>query len=365
MKGNRVLAAVSAAQLASGLGGMALGIRRRHAFDIPFWQGRQSAVGRDRVLMGTALSAPVVMLAAPGMGNSGPVPAAGYHSGTHAGRPGRRDAADNAILETDRADIMSALMVARECCRPDDVPQCRLFIRAVGALVRFLGFRNALNERITWAKSALEVAKVLGDNEAIAELCASAIAWPLLQLGNYSEAEYYCLEGIRAAQLCSDPRVAARWAGNAARSLSGIARDADDGPKARHWATEAADYGDRCEDETLIRGAKLDFGYAALLLGNFEEAEHLFSTLLEQEECGDDDERIGNRSSDVALALMNRALRSTVGSERARLCSEARGYLERSKRLSEKIKHVVLLGECEISLATWPGSRAKMASIGA
>jgi hypothetical protein len=262
------------------------------------------------------------------------------------------DAADNAILETDRADIMSALMVARERCRPGDVPQCRLFVRAVEALVRFLGFRNALNERVTWAKSALEVAKVLGDNEAIAELCASAIAWPLLQLGNYSEAEYYCLEGIRAAQLCSDPRVAARWAGNAARSLSGIARDADDGPKSRHWATEAADYGERCEDETLIRGAKLDFGYAALLLGNFEEAEHLFSTLLEQEECGDDDERIGNRSNDVALALMNRALRSTVGSERARLCSEARAYLERSKRLGEKIKHVVLLGECEIALAT-------------
>jgi hypothetical protein len=64
MKGNRVLAVVSAAQLASGLGGMVLGIRRRHAFDIPFWQGHQSTVGRDSVLMGTALSAPVVMLAA-------------------------------------------------------------------------------------------------------------------------------------------------------------------------------------------------------------------------------------------------------------------------------------------------------------
>lgn len=64
MKGNRLLAVVSAAQLASGLGGMALGIRRRHAFDIPFWQGQQSTVGRDSVLMGTALSAPVVMLTA-------------------------------------------------------------------------------------------------------------------------------------------------------------------------------------------------------------------------------------------------------------------------------------------------------------
>ena len=63
MKGNRVLAMVSTAQLASGLAGMALGIRRRHACDIPFWRGQPSAVGRDCVAMGTALSAPVVMLA--------------------------------------------------------------------------------------------------------------------------------------------------------------------------------------------------------------------------------------------------------------------------------------------------------------
>lgn len=63
---NRVLATVSAAQLASGLGGMALAIRRRHAFDVPFWRGQPSAVGRDCVLLGTALSAPVVMLAAQG-----------------------------------------------------------------------------------------------------------------------------------------------------------------------------------------------------------------------------------------------------------------------------------------------------------
>jgi hypothetical protein len=64
MKGNRVLAVVSAAQLASGLGGMALAIRRRHAFDIPFWKGQPSTVARDSVLVGTALSAPLVMLAA-------------------------------------------------------------------------------------------------------------------------------------------------------------------------------------------------------------------------------------------------------------------------------------------------------------
>ncbi len=262
------------------------------------------------------------------------------------------NAADNAALEADRDDIMSALAVARECCQADDVEQRWLFLRAVAALARFLGFRNALNERVAWGKSALEVAELLEDNPAIAELCASAIAWPLLQLGNYAEAEHYCLEGLKAAQRCSDPRVAARWAGNAARSLCGIARDADDGPKAQHWARQAAIYARRCEDETLIRGAQLDFGYAALLLGNFEVADHLFATLLELEERGNDEERIGNRSNDVALAIMNRALRSDVAADRTRLRDQARAHVERSQWLAEKIRHAVLLGECDFSAAT-------------
>ena len=63
-EGKPVLALVSAAQLASGLGGMALAIRRHHAFDIPFWRGQPSTIGRDCALTGTALSAPVVMLTA-------------------------------------------------------------------------------------------------------------------------------------------------------------------------------------------------------------------------------------------------------------------------------------------------------------
>ena len=62
MKANRLLAAVSAVQLGAGLGGMALAIRRCRAFDIPGWRGQQSAVGRDSLLMGTALSAPAAML---------------------------------------------------------------------------------------------------------------------------------------------------------------------------------------------------------------------------------------------------------------------------------------------------------------
>jgi hypothetical protein len=64
MKDSQFLAAVSAAQLAVGLSGTALAIRRRRAFDIPLWRGQESAVGRDSLLMGTALSAPAVMLGA-------------------------------------------------------------------------------------------------------------------------------------------------------------------------------------------------------------------------------------------------------------------------------------------------------------
>src|SRR5262249_8555315 len=59
-----VLVVVSAAELATGIGGVALALRRRHAFDLPFWHGRESAVGHDSLLMGTALSAPAVMLGA-------------------------------------------------------------------------------------------------------------------------------------------------------------------------------------------------------------------------------------------------------------------------------------------------------------
>jgi hypothetical protein len=64
MKASRLLAAVSALQLGAGLGGMALAVRRRRAFDIPGWRGQQSTVGRDSLLMGTALSAPAAMLVA-------------------------------------------------------------------------------------------------------------------------------------------------------------------------------------------------------------------------------------------------------------------------------------------------------------
>ena len=55
---------VSLAQLACGVMGMALAIRRGHAYDVSFMKGTPQAVRKDSIFLGTALSAPVTMLAA-------------------------------------------------------------------------------------------------------------------------------------------------------------------------------------------------------------------------------------------------------------------------------------------------------------
>jgi hypothetical protein len=46
---------------------MAVALKRRHAYDVPLLRGRPDKIARDALLMGTALSAPVVMLAAQGL----------------------------------------------------------------------------------------------------------------------------------------------------------------------------------------------------------------------------------------------------------------------------------------------------------
>ena len=63
----QVLGRVSAAQLAVGVGGMAVAVRRRHPYDVPMLHGKAETVGRDTMLMGTALSAPMYMLVAQGV----------------------------------------------------------------------------------------------------------------------------------------------------------------------------------------------------------------------------------------------------------------------------------------------------------
>jgi hypothetical protein len=59
---DRLLAGVSAAQLATGLVGMVVGLRRRHPYDVFWMHGSNDAIGRDVLTKGTALSAPVSML---------------------------------------------------------------------------------------------------------------------------------------------------------------------------------------------------------------------------------------------------------------------------------------------------------------
>jgi pimeloyl-ACP methyl ester carboxylesterase len=56
---SRLLVAVSAAQLATGVAGMVVALRRRHPYDLFWMHGRADAIARDTILKGTALSAPV------------------------------------------------------------------------------------------------------------------------------------------------------------------------------------------------------------------------------------------------------------------------------------------------------------------
>ena len=55
----QLLAAVSAAQLVSGVAGMVVALRRRHPYDV-FWMNVETEkIARDTLFRGTALSAPV------------------------------------------------------------------------------------------------------------------------------------------------------------------------------------------------------------------------------------------------------------------------------------------------------------------
>jgi pimeloyl-ACP methyl ester carboxylesterase len=56
---SRLLVAVSAAQLATGVAGMVVALRRRHPYDLFWLHGRADTIARDTILKGTALSAPV------------------------------------------------------------------------------------------------------------------------------------------------------------------------------------------------------------------------------------------------------------------------------------------------------------------
>src|SRR5688572_27477885 len=57
------LVAASALQLAAGLAGQVVALRRRRHYDIPFMAGSPDRVARDSWWFGTAFSAPSYMLA--------------------------------------------------------------------------------------------------------------------------------------------------------------------------------------------------------------------------------------------------------------------------------------------------------------
>jgi hypothetical protein len=62
-----ILAAVSAAQLAVGVAGLAVAVRRRRAYDFLVLHGNPERVALDALSMGTALSAPMPMLVLQGV----------------------------------------------------------------------------------------------------------------------------------------------------------------------------------------------------------------------------------------------------------------------------------------------------------
>jgi len=66
MRQRRVLVAISAAQLSAGIAGQLIALRDGRSFDIALvgWRGQPDQVLRDSWLIGTGLSAPVVMLTA-------------------------------------------------------------------------------------------------------------------------------------------------------------------------------------------------------------------------------------------------------------------------------------------------------------
>jgi hypothetical protein len=61
MANRRALVAVSAVQLAAGLVGQVVALRRRRHYDVPFMTGSPDHVGRDSLWFGSSYSAPVYM----------------------------------------------------------------------------------------------------------------------------------------------------------------------------------------------------------------------------------------------------------------------------------------------------------------
>ncbi len=61
-RSRRLLVRLSTAQLVANVAGLAVALRRRHAFHFLFLQGNPERVARESTVVGTALSAPLPMV---------------------------------------------------------------------------------------------------------------------------------------------------------------------------------------------------------------------------------------------------------------------------------------------------------------
>jgi tetratricopeptide (TPR) repeat protein len=256
------------------------------------------------------------------------------------------------ISNDDEGQILKAFETAYSDLqnRPLSSKLAELFIKAVNRFARYLGSKGSYRDRIVWGKKALEIAEEIGDNVAVAELCASTIAWPLLQQGKYDQAKEYCERGLNAALQSNS----FRWAGEAARSLSGIARDLKQPEEALLWAKRAFRYARQAipRDKFVIllkRGAVMDLGYAALLNGKYREAEKRFQALLRLYISEDDDkERIANFHGGLAIVLLNQGR-----------VDEAEKLLNKALEIASELQNnQVIIAETEFSLAIVADVRA-------
>jgi hypothetical protein len=81
MDRSRLLVVVSAAQLASGVTGMVVALRRTHPYDVFWMHGQPDEIARDTIFKGTALSAP---------GVKSPWPRSHHCRGGQTAKPARR-----------------------------------------------------------------------------------------------------------------------------------------------------------------------------------------------------------------------------------------------------------------------------------
>jgi tetratricopeptide (TPR) repeat protein len=218
-------------------------------------------------------------------------------------------------------------------------------IRCIRCMAGHQGFRSEFRSRVEWGIRALALAERLDDSEHIAELCASTIAWPLLQLGEYAEARKHCSRGYAVARFRKLPRLA----GLAARSLSGIARDLfiddpeghpDYAAEALRWAKEAYECGRESGDYDLKTSAIFDLANAAMLQGNWRRAEKGYRVVVAVAERRKDMERYGARLGDLAHSLMCQGR-----------IKEAQSLYEKAGKIAASIDSKVMTAENTFNLA--------------